>query len=248
MPTLDPKSHFHSRCEDDDERYMARVAASSEEVAAVLDGFVFEHDDLSALLKIVIDGSARTLHNDINDGGERTDSVAFADELHAVADRLPMATRLLQYHMRLDKGQTDIAEREGWDAEIRQMLVGKLPGFAINGKERDVLVREVRAALKGVADEKGARAKMLRQELKAILRDTGKKKGTREACVLSTLPMPELVEWLRRLGPDITAQGFYGLPKKRRKKLERRHGLIRDMWLRLGREVNAGPVVKGGAS
>jgi hypothetical protein len=234
---LKPCPHFGLTTFAEDDRHVARVIVRDEEVAAILDGVSLTEPRVTIpLLRLVMAEVGKQMQDDLTDEGGWSDSMECADDIRVLAARLPLAAGI---HKRLmaqcENDDMSMAESEGWDAEIRELFVGKLPGFAITGKERDVLVREVRATLKAI-DFEGKR-----RELKAILRDTGKKKGTGEACTLSTLPMPELVEWLRRLGPDITAQGFHSLPKKRRKKLARRHGVIRDMWLRLGREIQVGP-------
>jgi hypothetical protein len=244
MPAIDPRPHFGTTSDVDDSRHIARVVVPDEETAACLDGLVMSSEEVVLpLLRLAVGAVTEAMHLDATDADGWGDTINFTNDLSVLSARMPLLVRCLQYRMRRRENKLSLAELEGWDAEIRELLVGKISGFKISGKERDALVREVRFSLKALHPDAEEHDRKKR-ELKAILRDTGKKKGTGEACTLSTLAMPALVEWLRLFGPDVTARGFYGLPKKTRKKLSRRHELICDMWGRVRREVEAGP--KGG--
>jgi hypothetical protein len=239
---LKPRPHFGLTSFSDGDRPVARVIVEDEEVAAILDGVSLSEPAVTiGLLRLVMAAVAHQINYDLTEEGDWVDGPKCAADMDVLTARLPLAARI---HRRLvtqrDHGHGSMAESEGWSAEIRQMFVGKLAGFTINGEERDVLVREVRAELKRL-DRDDDEYKRKRRELRAILADTGREKGTGRACTLSTLSMPTLVEWMRRLGPDITRRGLDGLPRKRQENLRRRHELIRDMWVRVRREIEVGP-------
>lgn len=238
-----PEPHFGLASGAEGEPHVARVVVRSEEVAAILDGLrLHDVDTTIALLRLVMGHLGGEISTDLSAEDGWAERPECASDLEVLTARLPLAARLHRFLVtrREDAFGGSMAVWEGRQAEIREMFVGELPGFAISGKERDVLVREVRAELKRL-DRDDDEYKCERRELRAILADTGRKKGTGRACTLSTLSMPTLVEWLRRLGPDITVRGFYDLPPKRQKKLRRRHETIRDMWIRIRREIERGP-------
>lgn len=207
-----------------------RLFTNHREIAAVLDGLSIEaEEDLIALLQLGISIVSGNIKRNLDEGDGFRDTAEFAADTASQSARLPWAGKALGHLLECrDTCECDRARAEGYDAEVAEFFSGRLEGFSLSGEERDLLVEDVSVAI-STAEPGSSEA----EELAAILADTGGEPATGRGSILSSLPLPRLLEWLRRLNePRRDSQD---------PDAQYHHRVMRDMWLRLRTEISEGP-------
>jgi hypothetical protein len=231
---LDPPARFGTIAPGNEGLRAVRVFVSHEGVAAVLDGLRIEdYGDILNLLGVAISVITKALHDDADPSDTGFDREEFATEIEVLGSRLPLAAlamRDLLIERETGGPGFDSAAREERRTEMEAILTGVPVAFKVTKAEKRQLLKTIPLVRGKLAVEDG------RDELDLLLGDLERGR------VLSSLPLPQLVYWCRPLMEETYGPHWSKVHRADTKEEEQRAraetDVLREMWIRLGREIH----------